>query len=382
MKKIISILVAFVMLIGVFSTYVSAEYDIVDFPFTDLKEDAWYMEGIMRCYAWGIVSGMTETTFEPNGTLTRAQFVQMLAMYDGVDLEEYKNSESGFEDVKGNHWFNAPVCWAVEQGFVAGLSETRFGPNEPITREQLARLFYLFAESYAELFELDVTIRADLSGYTDEDKISNWAYEQVQWAVAAGIISGMTETTIAPRATATRAQACRMFMMYDEYLIYGGPRDTGGIFRVIADITMTKGVYSEDYRGYVLESEADGRVFRIEYYEQSENIFINVEAEPYQEEYEGESITLYRESANIYMYGVESQYDFSYTYSYDIGTDYIFSGGTLGADGYNAGYTDTQGYSDEEAAKKIASAKEVLLSMLSELLSEEGYSINDLFASK
>ncbi len=213
MKRFISLLLTVLMIMSAFSFASFADESERSLPFTDVKEGAWYYDGIAFCYDNGIVNGMTDTTFEPNGTLTRAQFVQILAMVDGVDLTEYKDAVISFDDVKTGHWYNAPVCWAVEQGFVAGLSADRFGPNEKITREQLARLLYL----YAEYCGCDVSVLADLSGYTD--KPSDWAYTQVQWAVAAGIISGTSETTLSPRASATRAQACRMIMSFDDFLL-------------------------------------------------------------------------------------------------------------------------------------------------------------------
>ena len=146
MKKFLSIILVAMMILSSLSVAVFADEEY-GMPFTDVKEGAWYYDGIEFCYDYGIVNGMTETTFQPNGTLTRAQFVQMLAMYDGVDLEEYKGMDSGFDDVKSNHWFNAPVCWAVEQGYVAGLSETRFGPNEKIN------IHRVYLKDYLTVFE-------------------------------------------------------------------------------------------------------------------------------------------------------------------------------------------------------------------------------------
>lgn len=217
MKRLLSVLLVTVMLLSALSlTAASVDIDR-SLPFTDVKEGAWYYEGVKFCYNMGVVKGMTKNTFEPNGTLTRAQFVQILAMYAGAELNGYKAALGSFDDVKPGHWFNAPVCWAVEKGFVAGLSESRFGPNEKITREQLARLFYLFAQSEG----YDVEHYADLSGYEDEPKVSPWAYGQVEWAVEAGIISGTSETTLDPKASATRAQVCRMVMNLTDFFDYG-----------------------------------------------------------------------------------------------------------------------------------------------------------------
>ncbi len=375
MKKIISLLLTAFMLLSVFSGVVSADEIDTGLPFTDVKEGAWYYEGIEFCYFMGIVSGMTETTFEPNGTLTRAQFVQILAMVDGVDLEEYKNFENGFDDVKTNHWFNAPVCWAVEQGFVAGLSETRFGPNEKITREQLARLLYL----YAEYCGCDVSRLADLSGYTD--KPSDWAYEQVQWAVAAGIISGTSETTLAPRASATRAQACRMIMSFHDFLVYGY-RDTSGAFRVIADYIMANGICDEAYPFYTLFEEYDGYFMVLEY-DENEDIFnIFYHTEPYEFEEDGEILTAYREGSGIYAYTLASEYDFHYYYENANGSDYMNTNGFLGIDSYTEYWSDNVGYSPEELSAGVDKAIAFIRERIALILAEADMTLEDFFLPK
>ena len=184
-------------------------YGYVD-HFTDVKENSWFMSEVAFCVKQGYVSGMTETTFAPNNNLTRAQFLTLLAKLDGVDLTMYDTVESGFEDVKTNHWFNEVVCWAVENEFTSGLSETKFGPNNNITRAQLARFFYVYTEKKG----FDVSVSADLSAFEDANKIQGWAVPSVKWAVAKGLITGTTATTLAPNATATRAQAARIIMMY------------------------------------------------------------------------------------------------------------------------------------------------------------------------
>ncbi len=110
-------------------------------PFTDVKETHWFYNSVAYCVKRGYVKGMNENTFEPTGKITRAQFLVMLAALDGVDLSVYDGKDSGFTDVKPNHWFNKVVCWAVEQGIPSGISDTKFGPGNNVTRAQLARFF-------------------------------------------------------------------------------------------------------------------------------------------------------------------------------------------------------------------------------------------------
>ncbi|MBR6515015.1 MAG: S-layer homology domain-containing protein [Clostridia bacterium] len=185
-------------------------------PFNDVKESYWFYTSVMYCLNKGYVSGMTETTFVPNGKLTRAQFLTMLAKLDGVDLTAYDTVDAGFKDVKTSHWYNEVVCWAVEQGITSGLSETKFGPNNNVTRAQVARFFYVYSEKNG----IDITGREDLSVFPDVSKVANWAKEPMEWAVAAGLISGTTKdnkTYLDPNGTATRAQATVMFKGFDNF---------------------------------------------------------------------------------------------------------------------------------------------------------------------
>ncbi len=179
-------------------------------PFKDVKTGVWYTEGIMDAVKAGYFAGMTADTFQPSGNLTRAQFVLVLAKIDGVDLTKYANKETPFKDVIKGSWYASAVAWAYENGYTGGMSADTFGTNNNITREQLARFFYVYAEKNGN----DVTGRADLSAFTDAGKISDWAHDCVEWAVDAGLISGMSPTTIGPRGNATRAQAARICISF------------------------------------------------------------------------------------------------------------------------------------------------------------------------
>lgn len=372
MKRFISLLLCTLMLLSAFSFASFADEEEWALPFTDVKEGAWYYDGIAFCFDMGIVSGMTETTFVPNGTLTRAQFVQILAMVDGVDLAEYKDGVISFVDVKPDHWYNALVCWAVEQGFVAGLSADRFGPNEKITREQLARLLYLYAEKQG----CDVSVLADLSGYTD--KPSDWAYTQVQWAVAAGIISGMDETTLAPRASATRAQACRMIMSFYDFLWYGN-RDTSGAFAAIVEYIKANAEDTSDPNYYGVYEEYDGYFVAMEYYPRQEEFSIAYLAEPYEFTEQGTAYTGYRESGALYAYSLASMYDYSYYRESENGEDYMNTFGTLGIDSYYEEYAGTNGFTPEELAAGTEKTVAVVRERIAAILAEADMTLEDFF---
>lgn len=187
-----------------------------DNPFIDVKSNHWFASSVAYCVEKGYVTGMTETTFVPNGKLTRAQFLTILAKLDGVDLTKYDTSDAGFDDVKTGHWYNEVVCWAVEKGYTSGLSATRFGPNNNITRAQLARFFYVYSEKNG----ISIDGRAELSSFPDVSKVADWAKTPVEWAVQAGLISGVAKdgkNYLDPNGTATRAQATVMFKAYDDF---------------------------------------------------------------------------------------------------------------------------------------------------------------------
>ena len=183
-------------------------------PFKDVKTGVWFTEGIMDAVKEGYFSGMTPDTFQPSGNLTRAQFVLVLAKIDGVDLTKYQNKTTPFKDVIKGAWYAPAVAWAYENGYTGGMSADTFGTTNNITREQLARFFYVYAEKNG----IDTTGRADLSAFTDAGKISSWAKDCVAWAVDCGLISGMTPTTIGPRGNATRAQAARICVSFGKLI--------------------------------------------------------------------------------------------------------------------------------------------------------------------
>ncbi len=185
-------------------------------PFTDVKDEHWFAESVKYCVQKGYASGMTETTFVPNGTLTRAQFLTLLAKLDGVDLEQYATTDAGFSDVKTSHWFNKVVCWAVEQEITSGIGDGKFGPNNPVTRAQVARFLYVYSEKNG----IAVDGAADISAFPDASTVPAWAADAIAWAVNAKVIGGVAKDGVnylQPNGTATRAQATVMFKAFDEF---------------------------------------------------------------------------------------------------------------------------------------------------------------------
>ena len=172
--------------------------------FTDVPANHWAQAAIQYVYDNGLMTGVSDTAFAPEATTTRAMIVSMLARMENVTSA----ADAGFADVAAGDWYATAVNWAAANGIVSGISDDTFAPNDPITREQLAAMLM----KYAQYKGLDTTARADLSGYTDAP--STWASEAVQWAVAEGLLAGVTDDQLQPQAATTRAQTAAVFQRF------------------------------------------------------------------------------------------------------------------------------------------------------------------------
>lgn len=176
-------------------------------PFVDVSEGDWFYDPVAWAYEQGLMTGTSATTFEPNISTTRGMIVAILHRLEDSPVVNYAMT---FDDVADGDWYAEAVRWAASEGIVAGYSDAQFGPNDPITREQMAAILY----NYAEWKGYDVSARADLSGYSDQP--SAWAVEVMQWAKAEGLINGTTATTLDPQGHATRAQVAAILQRFLE----------------------------------------------------------------------------------------------------------------------------------------------------------------------
>lgn len=184
----------------------------IDVPqFTDVAEDAWYHDYVYDLVYRGVVNGMTATTYEPEGKLTRAQFVKLLAcsLADAETLKTYEGKHP-FKDSEG-HWAEAYIAWAKDKGIVEGVSATEFDPEAPITREQMATIFGRYA--LRQGIELPKSENA-AGSFPDADKISEYAREFVELMRIAGILNGYEDGTFRPQGNATRAEAAKLFSLF------------------------------------------------------------------------------------------------------------------------------------------------------------------------
>lgn len=177
--------------------------------FSDVKESDWFYKGVSYVVENGMMNGVGNDQFAPNAPLTREMLAVVLY---NMEKQPESTGVNPFADVKANMWYTDAIVWANANGIVAGYDDSTFGLGDSITREQLATILY----RYAQLKDYDVTEKADLTGYADSTAISGYAVEAMQWANANGIVNGMTETTLAPQGTATRAQVATMLMNFCE----------------------------------------------------------------------------------------------------------------------------------------------------------------------
>ncbi len=187
----------------VIDTHSHATVDVSDL-FIDIAPDAWYKDAVQYAYDNGLMTGVSATEFAPEATTTRAMIVSILARLEGVTTAQ----AAGFADVDDNDWYATAVNWAANVGVVNGYEDNTFQPNTAITREQLAAILMNYAAYKGE----DVSNRADLTSYTDQP--STWAEETMSWAVAEGLISGVTADTLQPQGAATRAQVAAILQRF------------------------------------------------------------------------------------------------------------------------------------------------------------------------
>ena len=180
-------------------------------PYHDVDTGRWYHEGVDYAIAHGLMNGVGNGMFEPESSMTRAMLVTVLWRYAGSPA----GWENPFTDVPNGSWFTQAVAWAAENGIVNGVGNHKFEPDSNITREQMAAILY----RYAAYKGYDVSQKADLSGYTDATSISGYAKDALAWANAQKLITGVTDTTLNPQGSATRAQVATILMRLCETVV-------------------------------------------------------------------------------------------------------------------------------------------------------------------
>jgi hypothetical protein len=176
-----------------FTTSETGSYFVSEWisPFADINKSEWYYKSVRYAYSNGLMNGTGDAAYSPGVTLTRAMLVTVLAREAGIDTGG------------GDTWYSKAVEWGVANGVTDGAN-----PNGEITREQFAAMLYRYAGSPRP--------NGGFDAYSDANNVSSWAEDAMAWAVESGLITGRTETTLAPAGTATRAEAATLLQRYLE----------------------------------------------------------------------------------------------------------------------------------------------------------------------
>lgn len=183
-------------------------------PFEDVRSNDWYYDAVEYNYENHLMAGTSETTFEPNTVLNRAMIAQVLYNLEGKPSVSHKASEY-FTDVRDDAWYANAVAWAKSTDTANGYGDKRFGPEDPLTREQMARVFM----AYAEYKDYDISKSTSLDKFSDANRVSDWAQESMRWAVASGLLTGKGNGILDPVGTATRAEVASVMRGFVEKVV-------------------------------------------------------------------------------------------------------------------------------------------------------------------
>ncbi len=180
--------------------------------FDDVASNSWYKNSVDFVTSRELFTGIEKQIFDADGTMTRAMFVTVLSRLEGNGLSNYAGSQ--FLDVDINSWYGKSVIWAADKGIVKGYDSSHFGPNDSITREQMAVMFDNYIKYKGIIIE-----GSNRTDFNDSDKISNWAKSSVDKMYSYGLINGVGNNMFEPQRTADRASVATIFMNFIKIII-------------------------------------------------------------------------------------------------------------------------------------------------------------------
>ena len=194
---------------GDFSGFVTLPASLL--PFTDVDVNDWFFASVAWALENGIMNGMSETEFSPDGTMTRAMLVTVLWRYAG----EPDAGELTFDDVPNGAWFSEAIAWAAENGIVTGIESSIFAPDDNVNREQMYTILY----RYMNFMEIDIKLDEEmrLQQFADDDLVSDWAREALHFMFDAGIMftNSSLDNNARPQIDATRAEIAAAMYFFD-----------------------------------------------------------------------------------------------------------------------------------------------------------------------
>ena len=177
-------------------------------PFKDVSSGKWYYNAVKWAYSNGYITGTSDTTFSPNDPMTRGMLVTVLYRAEG---RPSASATTQFADVDSSKYYTKAISWASKENLVSGYSNGNFGPEDSITREQIAKILY----RYAEYKGYDVTASSSLTSFDDDEAVSSYAVKYMKWAVAEGFIQG-SNNKLNPKGNATRAEIAAILKRFVE----------------------------------------------------------------------------------------------------------------------------------------------------------------------
>ena len=189
-------------------SYVKATETPSKTKFNDVSANDWFASAVDYVTGKGMMNGTADNTFSPKANTTRGMVVTVLYRLEN----QPSTSAASFTDVASGAYYANAVAWANANGIVSGYGSGKFGPNDKVTREQLAAILY----RYAQYKKYDVSGANSLDGYTDAQSVSSYAVPALQWANAAGVVTGKSGNKLDPKGNATRAEVAAMLMRFCE----------------------------------------------------------------------------------------------------------------------------------------------------------------------
>lgn len=215
-KRFLSMLLALCLVLGLVPTMAFAADGI--HPFTDVSDTAWYSDAVQYVYEHDMMVGTSSTKFSPDSPTSRGMIVTILHRLEGLPSA----TGTAFSDVPAGQWYTDAVAWASANNIVNGYGNGNFGPNDPITREQMAAIL----NRYATYKGYDTGTASSISGFSDASRVNSYAVESMCWAVGNGLISGTGNNALAPNGNATRAQVATILMRFCENIANKAPDTT------------------------------------------------------------------------------------------------------------------------------------------------------------
>ena len=189
-------------------SYAKADETPSKTTFNDVSANDWFASAVDYVTGKGMMNGTADNTFSPKANTTRGMVVTVLYRLEN----QPSTSAASFTDVASGAYYANAVAWANANGIVSGYGSGKFGPNDKVTREQLAAILY----RYAQYKKYDVSGANSLDGYTDVQSVSSYAVPALQWANAAGVVTGKSGSKLDPKGNATRAEVAAMLMRFCE----------------------------------------------------------------------------------------------------------------------------------------------------------------------